>query len=130
MKKFLFTIAFLSYLFAATGVVVNTHYCMKKLVSVKLFGGESVVCEKCGMDKHQFSECCHDEMKVVKLQQDQDKFTPLNYKIIVPEQTSAVISVYIVSPFLNQNNTINSIVHQPPLISEQDNYLKHKVFRI
>lgn len=103
---------------------------MKKQVSVKLFADNSAVCEKCGMDKHQFSECCHDEMKVVKLQQDQDKCTPLKHKITAPEQTIVLASAYLVSPFLNQNNTIASDLQKPPLISKQGNYLKHKVFRI
>lgn len=130
MKKTLFAIAILSYLFATTGVEISTHYCMKKLISVKLFEHKTDVCEKCGMSQHQFSDCCHTVTKVVKLQQDQDKYTPTIYKIELPEKSVAIVSDYLAASFFNYISINHQEVYPPPLLSMQDNYLKHNVFRI
>jgi hypothetical protein len=54
------------YLFIASGVVVNLHYCMGKRAAVSLGYNHNDGCGKCGMKNTK--GCCHDEYKVVKLQ--------------------------------------------------------------
>ncbi len=43
--------------------------------SVHLFETSADVCGRCGMDTHESNGCCRDEVKVVKLEQDQNKTT-------------------------------------------------------
>ena len=130
MKKFLFSISFICYLAVTSGIVINSHYCMKKLVSVHLFEGRAEVCGNCGMDQHENSGCCRDEMKVVKLEQDQNKhvfvhpgIASLSAPVIVPSLFMAASFMPVVSERHFQN-------HSPPLLSEQDTYLQNSVFRI
>jgi hypothetical protein len=130
MKKALFTLAVLCYFAAASGVVISTHYCMKKLVSVKLFGGKSNECGRCGMKMHKNSRCCHDEEKVLKLEQDQNRFSVINYDIPALESLLVSPSDYIASSFYNFLCQRHNHNHSPPLLSEQDTYLYINVFRI
>ena len=130
MKKAIFTIAVLCYFAAASGVIINSHYCMKKLVSVELFGSQQDVCSKCGMDTHEFSGCCHDVVKVVKLEQDKNRFSTPNYEIPALEQVIVAPSEFLITPFLNNKTELFIQHHTPPLLSEQDTYLQLGVFRI
>lgn len=75
MKKLLFSISFICYFAVTSGIVINSHYCMKRLVSVHLFETSAKKCGKCGMEVHESDGCCRDEFKVVKLEQDQN-FVP------------------------------------------------------
>ena len=130
MKKALFAIAVLCYFTAASGVVVNSHYCMKRLVSVKLFGGKSERCGRCGMKMHKNSGCCHDEVKVVKLKQDQTKFSAAGYDIPSAEQIVSTPSAFIITSFYNDGGQRHFQNHSPPLLSAQETYLQINVFRI
>lgn len=130
MKKAIFTIAVICYFAAASGVIINSHYCMKKLVSVELFGGQQDVCSKCGMDTHEFSGCCHDVVKVVKLEQDKNRFSAPDYDIPAIENIVSTPSDFLVIPFYNNKAELFVTHHIPPLLSEQDTYLQVNVFRI
>jgi hypothetical protein len=130
MKKGLFIIAVLCYFTAASGVVVNSHYCMKRLVSTTIFGGKKNVCGRCGMKMHRSGGCCHDEVKVVKLQQDQNKFTANSYEIPALQQLVIVPSDFIVASFYNDGGQRHFHNHSPPLLSAQDTYKQINVFRI
>ncbi|MBK6827889.1 MAG: hypothetical protein IPG86_13975 [Chitinophagaceae bacterium] len=41
IKKGVALISFVIYLAATSGIIINAHYCMKSLVSVKLFNGDA-----------------------------------------------------------------------------------------
>jgi hypothetical protein len=69
MKKLLVIALASIYLLVSSGVVVNLHYCMGKLSSMGLIHHDSKTCGNCGMDNN---GCCKDEVKVVKLQDNQD----------------------------------------------------------
>jgi hypothetical protein len=130
MKKGLFAISFVFYFIATSGLVVNYHYCMKKLASVNLFQTSTDVCERCGMDSHESNGCCHDEVKVVKLEQDQNKIpvTLYNFSIAAPE--AVIPSVFLIAAFENAGIQKHFLNHSPPLLSAQDTYLQNNVFRI
>ena len=69
MKKSLVIALASVYLLVSSGVVVNLHYCMGKLASMGLVHHDSKTCGNCGMDNN---GCCKDEVKVVKIQDNQD----------------------------------------------------------
>lgn len=130
MKKAIFAISFLCYFAAASGVVVTSHYCMNKLVSTEYFGGTKNVCGRCGMKMHKNSKCCHDEVKVAKLQQDQNKFTAANYEIPSLQPVISPTSEFIITSVYNGNTESHFQNHSPPLLSAQNTYLQINVFRI
>ena len=86
MKKLVLTISFLCYLTVTCGVVVNLHYCMDRLASVHFFGDESDQCGQCGMLLHENNTCCHDEVKVFKLEQDQNKVSTTDNTVVTGER--------------------------------------------
>src|SRR3982751_84346 len=69
MKKVLGSFAVFIYLAFACGVIVNYHFCMDRYDSFQLYKTASDWCSKCGMHAKKHG-CCHDEVKIVKLQDD------------------------------------------------------------
>lgn len=65
VKKFLVISLAVVYLAISSGVVVNIHYCMGKVAEVALGHSTSDKCGQCGMEN---DGCCHDDIKVVKIQ--------------------------------------------------------------
>ena len=130
MKKLLASISVICYLVMSSGVVVNFHYCMNRLASVKLFQAETKVCGLCGMKKHKSHGCCHDEIKVVKMEDDQNKANHIVASFEAPEQTVAEVSDFIIAPFTSEKQANYYENHSPPLLSVQDTHLQNCVFRI
>lgn len=131
VKKPVATILILVYLASSFGITINSHYCMKRLVSVHMFETQTDRCGQCGMDMHEANGCCQDVTKAVKLEQDQvpnpvlvalQGPTPV---VFTPDHTDQLVSLIhangVQRQFLN---------HSPPLLSEQDTYLQINVFRI
>jgi hypothetical protein len=103
---------------------------MKRLVAVHLFEVSPDVCGKCGMDTHDSNGCCRNEIKVVKLVQDQNSVASVTIEIASVKEVVTVPSEFIVAsfqPVFEQRHFHN---HSPPLLSEQDTYLQNNVFRI
>ena len=130
MKKIIFTISFLCYFAVTSGVVINSHYCMKRLVSVHLFDTSTDVCGRCGMETHESNGCCRNEFKVVKLEQDQNKVSFATIETPSLKAVASVPSGFIVAPFENIFGQRCFHNHSPPLLSEQDIYLQNNNFRI
>ena len=130
MKKGLAAISFLLYFAVTSGIVINSHYCMKRLVSIHLFETKAKVCGLCGMDVHDSDGCCRDEVKVIKLVQDQVKIPVTLYEIPSVEAIAPAVSLYDVTVhrFIDDQRHFNN--HSPPLLSAQDTYLQNNVFRI
>lgn len=132
MKKAIAILSFICYFTVTSGVTINFHYCMKKLASVRLFETKARECGVCGMDTHEFelNGCCRDEVKIVKLVQDQNSIALAGYELPVLEAMPAMHSGFIVAHteyFPVQTHFHN---HSPPLLSGQDIYLRNNVFRI
>ncbi|MBC7874110.1 MAG: hypothetical protein H7Y01_08950 [Ferruginibacter sp.] len=132
MKKSIALVSFLCYFAVTSGVIINFHYCMKRLSSVHFFETAADECERCGMDTHEYEAtgCCRDEVKLVKLVQDQDKLAAALYDIPALEIISFSPSEFIVAALWNTIEQRHFHNHSPPLLSEQDTYLQNNVFRI
>lgn len=121
-----------SYLAVSSGIVVNFHYCMDRLASTEWFAMEGKQCGKCGMEMHKSHGCCHDEVKVVKMEDDQ-KITPtIAVDFSSLQMPAQVPSEFISTSFYNSNITRHPDNHPPPLLSMagQDTYISNCVFRI
>jgi hypothetical protein len=129
MKKAFASIIILVYLAFSCGVIINFHYCMGHLNSVKLFGSKTSLCGTCGMHLGKSHKCCGDETKLVKLHDDQQK-TLVVHSLQAPEAVVTIPSDFIVTSFYNNNESRHQQDHSPPLLTEQDTYLQNRVFRI
>ena len=126
MKKASAAILLTLYLAFSSGVVVSYHYCMNEFSSFKLGNSKTDICAKCGMHTKK-SGCCHDEVKIVKLQDDQQA-SLLNFKLLSPAILAAPIAFFNEPVFTgNKKSALNS--HSPPS-GKQDTYLLNCVFRI
>lgn len=130
MKKGILAISFLCYITLTCGVVVNLHFCMDRLASVQVFGNKADHCGQCGMDMHGDNDCCHDELKVIKLEQDQNKTANPDYTIPAISALTYFSSEFMDAPVMPGLSTTTSVIYSPPLISVQDTYLQISVFRI
>ncbi len=130
MIKIITSISFLFYFAVTSGVVINSHYCMKRLASVHLFETHARVCGRCGMETYESNGCCRDEVKLVKLIQDQNKPELISYAISALKIISVTPSEFIVAAFENSYKQRHFHNHSPPLLSAQDTYLQNNVFRI
>ncbi len=130
MKKLILSIAVLCYFVVTCGVVINFHYCMNRLASTSLYTIEEDTCGRCGMEMHESNGCCHDEVQVVKMQEDQQQAVTASYDIAAVEPAVVVPSDFIVADFQNIDVTRHFHNHSPPLLSAQDTYLQINVFRI
>ena len=124
------SIALVCYLAVSCGVVINFHYCMNRLASTQLFASEKKYCDKCGMHTKKSNGCCHDEVKVVKLVQDQNTHPGLFYKLPAVDVLINTPSEFIAASFYNVEGQRHFHNHSPPLLSAQDTYLQNNVFRI
>jgi hypothetical protein len=130
MKKVLLAILFISYLAVTSGIVVNFHYCMNRLASTEWFTMEGKQCGRCGMEIHKSHGCCHDEVKVVKMDDDQKIASIVSFELPSLDMPAQVPSDFISTSFYNGDVTTDPDNHPPPLLSGQDTYLSNCVFRI
>ncbi len=130
MKKILLSIVLVCYLAVTCGLVVNHHYCMDRLASTQLFATAEKVCGKCGMHSDESNGCCRDEVKVVKLVQDQNKIPVVTYELPSIDEVVITPSLFIAALFQNVDVERHFHNHSPPLLSAQDTYLQINVFRI
>ena len=130
MKKALLAILLVSYLAVSSGIVVNFHYCMNRLASTEWFAMESKQCGECGMNMQKSHGCCHDEVKVVKMEDDQKITSSVSFDLPTLDMPAQIPSEFISTSFYNCNVTANPDNHPPPLLSDQDTYIANCVFRI
>ena len=131
MKKASVILLAILYFAVSSGMIVNLHYCMNRFASAdfSLVSGKTQ-CDKCGMYKAKSHGCCHDEVKLVKLQDDQNRESGVLFDFSVSRLLATVPSPYIVTSFFNADETNHHKIHWPPLLSQQDAYLQNCVFRI
>ena len=130
MRKMSVFILLICHLAFSTGVIVNAHYCMNRLASTQLFATASKECGKCGMHIDDSHGCCRDEVRVVKMDDDQKltaAFSPdFTNLTLQPQLPSAFIS----TSFYNVSLEGYSSYQPPPLLMGPDTYLQNCVFRI
>ncbi|MBC7875050.1 MAG: hypothetical protein H7Y01_13695 [Ferruginibacter sp.] len=130
MKKVTVIILMVCYLAVTAGVVINFHYCMDRLASAKLFEKKAKECGKCGMHTEDSNGCCRDEVKVVKMEDDQQVTVDFSYSLPTIEALTHETSEFIIASFYNVPVTRHYQNHSPPLLPAQDTYLQNSVFRI
>jgi hypothetical protein len=130
MKKIWVPIVMICYLAASSGVIVNYHYCMKKLVSHEFFASEGKKCVRCGMGMHKSKGCCRDEVQLVKMADDQKITAAISFELPHLDALVVAPSAFIATSFYNVSSQGHFHNHSPPLLTEQDTYLKNNVFRI
>lgn len=128
MKKPLAIFSVLIYFAFTCGVMVNMHYCMNRLDSVRFYSEKSDYCGKCGMytQKH---GCCHDEVSIVKIDDDH-QVSQFSFASEVPTPLTTILSEFILPVTDQQQANTDRSGLPPPLLTEQDIYLQNCVFRI
>lgn len=134
MKKLISIFLFLVYAFLSVGVSVGQHFCGEYLVEIQFGTSEKKTC-KCSLvnaAKGKKSDCCHDEVKVLRLEISQ------NITKVVSFDFLKIANVALVSPFptfdfLAGADFISLLIKQISLFSpppESYLYLLFCVFRI
>lgn len=126
MKKIIALLLAVLYITTTSGVVLNVHYCMGKISSVKVDNFSVTMCT-CGK-KLSNNSCCRTEIKVVKLSNDhKSALTSLKVKVSDIPVFHPVSLVYgskiiaSVPPY--------STASKPPGVSVKT-YLRNCVFRV
>lgn len=132
MKKIAVIILTVIYFAVGSGVIVNTHYCMNRFASADFgFAASQQECGKCGMHKDKSQGCCHDEVKLVKIEDDQNKSLQLAFDFTAVKAITTIPSLFIATSFYNDNEEgSHHTDHSPPILNQQDTYLQNRVFRI
>lgn len=73
--------------------------------------------------------CCKDEVKIVKLQNDQNT-TTVSYSIKIVEAPALIPSDFIAASTITPDKFQKQENHIPPELSDQELYLYNSVFRI
>jgi hypothetical protein len=109
MKKFFLLILAFAYLGTSSGATIYIHQCMGKTIEWDLQGDEGHKCEKCGMHKNAANDCCHDHVKMVKMQNDQNIPATFFSKVFLsPALPTPVYSVYSSRLFSSETKSIES----------------------
>ena len=128
MKKGIAAILLILYVAFSTGVVINFHYCMNDLDSLQLGAAKTEICGKCGMHQEDANACCNDEVKIFKIQDDQ-QVSAISFKFSNPDAVITQLPVWEEASFTTSTHQLFLNNHSPPL-SKQDTYLQYCVFRI
>src|SRR4030095_14918636 len=116
MKKIIASFTVFVYFAFACGVVVNYHYCMDSYDSFRLYKAASDWCTKCGMHTKKHG-CCHDEVKIVKLQDDYQT-SCASFVFKNTEQAVIIPSQFLSVTLLSDDIALNKTDHSPPLLSQ------------
>ncbi|MES1224204.1 MAG: hypothetical protein ABUT20_52405 [Bacteroidota bacterium] len=130
MKKTSVFILAVLYFTISSGLIVNLHYCMNRFSSMDIGFVTKNECGICGMDKTKSHGCCHDEIKLVKLQDDQNKTAQVAFDFSHVQSIAVLPSMFISASFYDADEINHHIDHSPPLLSQQDIQIKNCVFRI
>lgn len=120
----------LCYLAFSSGVIINSHYCMNRLASTQLFQTGSKECGKCGMHIDDSHGCCRDEVKMVKMDDDQKVSASVSLEIAALKMPVQIPSEFISASFINVPLQESLDEQPPPLLKGQETYIRHCVFRI
>jgi len=128
MKKIIASFAVSIYFAFACGVIVNYHFCMNRFSSFSFYKTATDWCGLCGMHTSKSRGCCHDEVKIIKLQDDhQTSSVFFQFKILHPAITWLP---EFVAGELSNDISVDHLNHSPPLLYGQYTYLLNRVFRI
>ncbi|MFI5131197.1 MAG: hypothetical protein ACHQFX_14440 [Chitinophagales bacterium] len=72
MKKTTALLLSILYFAFSSGATIHLNYCMGRLVTKTLMYDPSMNCSVCGMEQNQGDGCCSEEIKQLKIDNDQD----------------------------------------------------------
>lgn len=131
MKKATAILLLMIYLSLSIGVSVSKHFCGGSLAEIALFSSEKKKCACSLMKNNKESDCCEDEISVVKLATDQNlvKLSNFSFLKVVHLSTFSHLSLcfpLLKTPLFSLKQEIKELSHptKPPL------YLFFRVFRI
>lgn len=130
MKKIFILVISLLYLGMSTGIALNIHFCMNRVVSVALHLGaeEEDACGTCGMDKTD-NHCCKDVTKVVKLS-DNHQPSHFSYAFLSISSDLLLNQEGFIIPTQGLSAAPARNYWPPPPRELNQLYLVHSVFRI
>ena len=128
MKKSIASILLVLYVAFSTGVVISFHYCMNEFDSAQLGAKEFETCGRCGMHVTDSGGCCNDEVKIFKIDDDQ-QVSASGFNFSSPDIIVNIPPVWDNVTSINSTHQLYLNNHSPPL-SKQDTYLQNCVFRI
>jgi hypothetical protein len=114
------------YLSISSGVVFNIHYCMGKIATVALGQNSSDKCGNCGMEN---DGCCHDDVKVVKIQ-DTQSITSFQVDFLKAEASVHSFHQPDHSLDMISLSTLVETAKSPPFKGQIPLTIKNCVFRI
>lgn len=129
MKKTVSAILIVVYVIMSCGIMINQHYCMNRFQSFDLFTTGNEDCNQCGMTMKDQAGCCKDEIKIVKLQDDQN-VSAVTFSIKKVEVPAQILPDFIAVSFNISAKPLQQVYEVPPDLSDQDAYLQNCVFRI
>jgi hypothetical protein len=128
MKKIMAFFTVVVYFAFACGVMVNYHFCMDRYTSFGLYQPAGSLCHVCGMHAKK-KGCCHDEVKIMKIQSDQQT-TSVSLSLKNVQLPATLNEALFSQNLIKENIVLNKLGHSPPLLTQQDIYLQDRVFRI
>jgi hypothetical protein len=129
MKKFLILLLALIYFTVSSGMVMNIHYCMGKVSSVKVGILFNKNCRNCKGNDHK--GCCRTETRLIKIA-DNQQVAHADYSFSVPVKILPAVTWQMIDcpvKTLNNNLVFNNPSQSPGILSQDINTL-HCVFRI
>jgi hypothetical protein len=100
---------------------------MDRYHSFSLYQAASDRCTTCGMHANKRG-CCHNEVKIVKIQNSYQTASALfSFKVTPPD---FIASEFLSASLLGEEIPSNTTAHSPPLLTPEDTYLQNGVFRI
>jgi hypothetical protein len=128
MKKGIAAILLVIYVAFSSGIVISYHYCMDTLSSFQLGTTDDHICAKCGMEIEGPGGCCSDEVKIYKVDDDQ-QVSAISFKFNSSEPVVLTPVIHGTAAISKTSKGFLFNNHSPPL-SKQDTYLQNCVFRI
>lgn len=126
MKKLLTISVALLYLAVSCGLVVNMHYCMGELAEISYHSSEKDSdCGYCGMED---SDCCHDDLKVFKLDDTHKSSPVVTFEIPQIQALSPVVPDYKIQNFTSGSDM--AYTRNPPEYESPSHNILFSVFRI
>ncbi len=127
MKSFVAIILAVLYFSTTSGMVMNIHYCMGKIASVKMKETDKDGCNRCASKSKK--DCCKNEFKVVKLNVVHEKAATNNEIKIPATNYYSLVTAYLIQDI--KISDVNQLLPDiPPLLPETGIYIKNCVFRI
>ena len=128
VKKWTASISLLVYFAFTCGIMINTHFCMDELDSVRLYAAKSDYCTKCGMHTRDHG-CCHDEVRIVKIS-DTHQGSDLRFSLASLTPVVVPVPEFLQSLSIDRQDAEEYPGHSPPIPIQPDTYLQNCVFRL